>query len=129
MPIRCVPPTTGRSVVQRWTKAMRFTPDLDERAAVLGLVGHPTRFRLFYVLAQLGEACGCDLASILGISQAAISQHLAKFKAYGLVTARREAQTVYYGLSTRPEVKMLRTLALNGIEHGTAAPRSSARRR
>jgi DNA-binding transcriptional ArsR family regulator len=95
---------------------MEFTPDLDDRAAILDVVAQPTRFRLFYLLDQIGEVCVCDLAEILGITQSAVSQHLAKFKAYGLVTVRRDNQTLFYALSDRPEVKVLRKVGLNGIE-------------
>jgi DNA-binding transcriptional ArsR family regulator len=95
---------------------MEFTPDLDERAAVLDVVSQPTRLRLFYLLDEIGEVCVCDLGEILGITQSAVSQHLAKFKAYGLVTARRENQTLFYRLSDKPDVKMLRKAALSGVE-------------
>jgi DNA-binding transcriptional ArsR family regulator len=116
MPIDCKPPATGRDVVQHWKKVMRLTPDLDERAAILDVVAQPTRLRLFYVLDQIHEVCVCDLGEVLGITPSAISQHLAKFKAYGLVTVRRDNQTLYYRLADRPEVKMLRKVALTGIE-------------
>ena len=116
MPVRCAAPAYGRDVVQRWKQPMRFTPDLDERAAILTVVAQPTRLRLFYLLDRLGEVCVCDLGEILGVSQSAVSQHLAKFKAYGLVTVRRENQTLFYGLSDEPEVKTLRKVGLAGIE-------------
>ena len=116
MPVKCVPPIDGRDVIARWKKAMAITPDLDERAAVLALLANPTRLRTFYVLDQLQECCVCDLAEILGVTQSAVSQHLGKFKAYGLVRARRENQTMFYALSDRPEVKMLRRIGLSGIE-------------
>jgi DNA-binding transcriptional ArsR family regulator len=108
MPVKCVPPAQGRDLVAKWKKAMTFTPDLDERAAVVSLLGNPTRLRAFYVLDQLNECCVCDLAEILGVTQSAVSQHL--------VTARRDAQTLYYRLADRPDVKMLRKVALAGIE-------------
>ncbi len=116
MPVKCTPPTSGRDLVQTWKKSMTFTPDLDERAAVLDVVSQPTRLRLFYLLDQIGEVCVCDLGDILGITQSAVSQHLAKFKAYGLVTVRRDNQTLFYGLADRPDVKMLRRVALAGLE-------------
>ena len=116
MPVRCMPPASGRELVQRWKKTMAFTPDLDERAAVLDVVAQPTRLRLFYLLDQIGEVCVCDLGEILGVTQSAVSQHLAKFKAYGLVTVRRENQTLFYRLADRPEVKMLRKVGLAGVE-------------
>ncbi len=116
MPVKCTPPATGRDLVQRWKKSMGFTPDLDERAAILDVVAQPTRLRLFYLLDQIGEVCVCDLGEILGITQSAVSQHLAKFKAYGLVSVRRDNQTLFYSLADRPDVRMLRKVALAGIE-------------
>ena len=118
MPARCTPPVSGRDLVHRWKKTMEFTPDLDERAAVLDVISQPTRLRLFYLLDQVGEVCVCDLGEILGITQSAVSQHLAKFKAYGLVAVRRDNQTLFYRLAGRPDVKMLRKVALAGIELG-----------
>ena len=116
MPTRCTPPESGRELVPHWRKTMQFTPDLDELAAILAVVAQPTRLRLFYLLDQISEVCVCDLGEILGITQSAVSQHLAKFKAHGLVAVRRENQTLFYALSGRPEVKLLRKVALAGIE-------------
>ena len=118
MPVRCTPPESGRDRVLRWKKTMEFTPDLDERAAILSVIAQPTRLRRFYLLDQLGDVCGCDLGEILGVSPSAVSQHLAKFKAYGLVTARRENQTLFYSLSDKSEVKVLRKVGIAGIETG-----------
>lgn len=116
MPVKCIPPKTDREQIQRWKKAMEFTPDLDERAAILDVVAQATRLRLFYLLDRIGEVCVCDLGEILGITQSAVSQHLAKFKAYGLVVARRDNQTIFYRLSDTPAAKLLRKVALGGIE-------------
>jgi DNA-binding transcriptional ArsR family regulator len=114
--VKCEPPVRGRGQIAKWKKAMTFTPDLDERAAVLSLLGNATRLRAFYVLDQMTECCVCDLAEILGVTQSAVSQHLAKFKAYNLVSARRDGQTLYYRIADRPEIKRLRKLAIEGIE-------------
>jgi ArsR family transcriptional regulator len=116
VPVKCVPPAEGRDLVGKWKKAMTFTPDIDERAAILSLLGNSTRLRLFYVLDQMNECCVCDLAEILGVTQSAVSQHLSKFKAYGIVSVRRDAQTLYYRLADKAEVKVLRKVGLGGIE-------------
>jgi DNA-binding transcriptional ArsR family regulator len=116
MPIKCEPPASDRERIKRWKKTMQFTPDLDDRAALLDVVAQPTRFRLFFLLDRLDEVCVCDLGEILGITQSAVSQHLAKFRAYGLVAARRDGQTLFYRLADKPEVKHLRKVALAGIE-------------
>jgi DNA-binding transcriptional ArsR family regulator len=120
MPTKCQPPTTGRERVRRWKKTMQFTPDLDERAALLDVVSQATRLRLFYLLSQIGEVCVCDLGEMLGVTQSAVSQHLAKFKAYGLVVARRENQTLFYRLANHRNVKLLRAAALAGIDTNDA---------
>lgn len=112
----CEPPEAMRETVREWKKAMKFTPELDERAEILSLLGNATRLRAFYTLERLSECCVCDLAEILDITPSAASQHLAKFKAYGIVTSRRENQTLYYRLTDKPEVKLLRKLAVGGIE-------------
>lgn len=112
----CEPPEAMRETVREWKKAMKFTPALDERAELLSLLGNPTRLRLFYTLERLSECCVCDLAEILDITPSAASQHLAKFKAYDVVTSRRDNQTLYYRLTDEPAVKLLRKLATAGIE-------------
>ena len=51
-----------------------------------------------------------ELCELVGISQSALSQHLAKLRRYHLVATRRDAQTVYYSIAT-PEVgQILSTL-------------------
>lgn len=45
------------------------------------------------------EVSVTELAGYVGLSQTAASQHLAKLRAEGLVSTRRDAQTIYYRLS------------------------------
>jgi DNA-binding transcriptional ArsR family regulator len=61
--ITCEPPEAMRETVREWKKAMKVTPQLDERAELLGLLGNATRLRAFYTLERLTECCVCDLAS------------------------------------------------------------------
>jgi DNA-binding transcriptional ArsR family regulator len=46
-----------------------------------------------------GEMSVTELGEHVDLSQSALSQHLAKLRADGLVATRREAQTIYYRLS------------------------------
>jgi len=112
----CEPPPAMRETVRAWKKAMKFTPELDERAELLSVLANATRLRAFYVLDRLEECCVCDLAEILDVTPSAASQHLSKFKAYGLVTSRRENQTIFYRLTDAPQVRLARELALRGLE-------------
>ncbi len=43
-----------------------------------------------------GERNVGELQALIGLSQSALSQHLARLRQDGLVSTRREAQTIYY---------------------------------
>ena len=79
-----------------------FSPRLEELSARFALLGNETRLKLFWILTSIDEMCVCDLAERLHVTVSAISQHLAKFKAYGLMKTRRDASTIYYSLSEHP---------------------------
>jgi DNA-binding transcriptional ArsR family regulator len=51
-----------------------------------------------------------ELAEKVRLSQSALSQHLAKFRAAKAVTTRRDAQTVYYSTSHEGVQKILEVL-------------------
>jgi DNA-binding transcriptional ArsR family regulator len=44
------------------------------------------------------ELCPCDIADILEMGVPAVSQHIRKMKDAGIITSRREGQTLYYSL-------------------------------
>lgn len=74
-----------------------------EVAGVLSLMGNPKRLMILCRLAE-GEASVGTLGKAVGLSQSALSQHLAKLRDAGLVATRREAQTVHYRLAS-PEAE------------------------
>ena len=57
-----------------------------------------------------GERSVGDLAAIAGLSQSALSQHLAKMRLQGLVKTRRDAQTIFYSLASHEVRAVLETL-------------------
>ena len=57
-----------------------------------------------------GEKSVGELAEIVGLSSAALSQHLAKMRALDLVTTKRDGQTIYYQLASREIRQVLETL-------------------
>ncbi|HIF9239685.1 TPA: ArsR/SmtB family transcription factor [Photobacterium damselae] len=67
--------------------------------------------RRLFILCYLldGEMSVGIMSEKLGLSQSALSQHLAWLRRDGLVDTRKEAQTVYYFLNS-PEVKQMITL-------------------
>jgi DNA-binding transcriptional ArsR family regulator len=51
-----------------------------------------------------------DLAEAVDLSQSALSQHLAKMREDGLVSTRREAQTVFYRIADPNAARLLSLL-------------------
>jgi DNA-binding transcriptional ArsR family regulator len=84
-----------------------FSPQLDELAEFLNLVGNSTRPKIVFLLTEFKELCVCDLAQILDVTVPAVSQQLAKLKAFGLLKSRRENQTIFYSIADARNVKLL----------------------
>jgi DNA-binding transcriptional ArsR family regulator len=84
------------------------TPGIDEAAELMKLAGNSTRLKLLYLLETLTEVSVSDLSDLLGVSVSAVSQHLAKLRARGLVNSRRDAQTIYYRLADHDFIGRLR---------------------
>jgi DNA-binding transcriptional ArsR family regulator len=59
------------------------------------------RHRLM-ILCELhrGECAVGELQERIGLSQSSLSQHLARLRADGLVTTRRQSQTIFYSLGS-----------------------------
>ena len=73
--------------------------DLAERQAELcRLFGNASRILIVWSLAN-GELPVSVIADEVGTSLQNISQHLALLKEHGIVTARRDAQTIYYRIA------------------------------
>lgn len=75
--------------------------DLSERdviqvAAVLRALANERRLMIVCRLVERGEATVGVLANAVGLSQSALSQHLAKLRDEGVVTFRRESQMLWY---------------------------------
>jgi DNA-binding transcriptional ArsR family regulator len=107
--MKCVGPTLAPAEIAEIAKSMEFAPDLEEAAELFALASNSTRLKILFLLDRLKELCVCDLAEMLGVTVSAVSQHLAKLRAYGLTSNRREAQTIYYRLSDHPFLDKLRT--------------------
>jgi len=69
------------------------------------------RHRLL-IICQLidGERSVGDLAEFLKLRDSTVSQHLALLRKDGLVSARRDAQTIYYSIESDPARELLKTL-------------------
>ena len=69
------------------------------------------RHRLLIVCQLIdGERSVGDLAGFLGLRDSTVSQHLALLRKDGLVSARRDAQTIYYSIASDPARAILTAL-------------------
>lgn len=78
-------------------------------ARLLRLMGHDGRLMVLCHLAEHEQTVGC-LEAKLGLSQSALSQHLAKLRHDGLVQTRRSGQQIYYRLASSEVARILTTL-------------------
>jgi len=69
------------------------------------------RHRLL-IICQLidGEHSVGELAQFLNLRDSTVSQHLALLRKDGLVSARRDAQTIFYSIASEPARGVLKTL-------------------
>lgn len=81
--------------------------DAHEMAGYLKLLANPERLLMLCQMDEREVSVG-ELTEISGLSQSAVSQHLARFRKQGVVSLRGEAQTRYYSLS---DPKMQRIIA------------------
>ncbi len=85
----------------------------EETAAILALLANSRRLIILCKLMQAGERTVGALAQDVGLSQSALSQHLALMRAENLVGTRREAQTIHYRIIDGRVTKLL--AALEGV--------------
>ena len=67
-----------------------------EAAQLLKMLANEKRLLILCFLAVRGEMTVGELVGIVKLSQSALSQHLAKLRADGLVEFRRTSQTLHY---------------------------------
>ncbi len=69
------------------------------------------RYRLMIMCELLkGERSVGIIQEAVGLSQSALSQHLARLREDNLVSTRREAQTIYYSLASKEAERMIALL-------------------
>ena len=76
---------------------------------VLRAMGNLRRLQILYALWKQERNVG-ELEEIVGLSQSALSQHLAVLRQANLVKTRRQAQTIYYSVSSAVVLNILRLL-------------------
>ena len=88
----------------------RFEASATQAAALLKALSNEKRLM---ILCRLGdrELQAGALCPLVGLSQSALSQHLALLRDEGLVAARREGQAIFYHIAEPAVVRVIATLA------------------
>lgn len=92
-----------RSTIKRLEKNAAKACDL------LGAMANPSRLLIMCQLAENEKSVG-DLQPLIGLSQSALSQHLAVLREKRLVRTRRDGQQIFYSIASREAGALMHTL-------------------
>jgi DNA-binding transcriptional ArsR family regulator len=95
-------------VVDR-TTIQRLERNATKACALLGAMANPSRLLILCQLAETEKSVG-ELQPLIGLSQSALSQHLAVLREKRLVRTRRAGQQIYYSLASREATALMQTL-------------------
>jgi DNA-binding transcriptional ArsR family regulator len=105
---------SSQATARRAKPAGSGMADLERKAGqaaqLLKLLANENRLLILCRLALARELSVNDLAEAVGLSQSALSQHLAKMRDEGLLATRREAQAVFYRIADPKASQLLALL-------------------
>lgn len=82
----------------------------DDACALLKALANPHRLMIVCALIDSEQSVGA-LAQSLGVRETLASQHLGLLRRDGVVAARRDGQTIYYGLRSGQARALVETLS------------------
>jgi ArsR family transcriptional regulator, virulence genes transcriptional regulator len=87
-----------------------FEENATEAANLMKALGNEKRLMILCKLLEAGEMNVMALCEAVGLSQSALSQHLAKMRAEKLVDYRRASQTLFYRVADPNVKRIVKTL-------------------
>jgi len=78
----------------------------EKASCLLKALSNEKRLQIVCILSK-GEKNVGELEEVIGLSQSALSQHLARLRRDGVVATRRDAQTIYYSIKDAAVPKLL----------------------
>jgi DNA-binding transcriptional ArsR family regulator len=88
----------------------RFQASAAEAARLLRALSNERRLMILCQLGD-GERAVGELLPLVGLSQSALSQHLAVLREEGLVAARREGVSIRYSIADPAVIRVIAVLA------------------
>jgi ArsR family transcriptional regulator len=92
-----------RSTIQRLEK------NANRACSMLGAMANPSRLLILCQLAESEKSVG-ELQPLIGLSQSALSQHLAVLRGKRVVRTRRDGQQIFYRLASHEAAALMHTL-------------------
>jgi|SRR5690606_2566419 DNA-binding transcriptional ArsR family regulator len=80
-----------------------------EATELLKILANPSRLMVLCALVTREHTAG-ELEELVGLSQSAVSQHLAKLRLQNIVATRRDGQKIYYSITDGKARALLETL-------------------
>src|SRR3954470_25024679 len=101
-------------LAERRKSALMGARTVEALAETFRILGDPTRVRILDALSG-GELCVCDIATLIGTSESAVSHQLRLLRSMRLVRPRRAGRLVYYSVDDQHILELLRQ-ALTHVE-------------
>lgn len=103
------PMTADRTTAPTPVAIRQMREHATDAARLMKALGNENRLMILCTLAE-GEYSVGELNERIPLSQSALSQQLARLRNEGLVTTRRESQTIFYALAPGPADKVIHLL-------------------
>jgi DNA-binding transcriptional ArsR family regulator len=82
---------------------------MEKTAQFLKLIANGNRLHILHLLKQ-GELNVGELEQKMGVSQPALSQHLARMRQEGILEAKRAGQQIFYSIKDKRIIEMMALL-------------------
>ncbi len=99
----------NRTRQSRASALKQLEKNAHKASDLLGAMANTSRLMILCQLAG-GERSVSDLQPMIGLSQSALSQHLAVLRRKRLVRTRRDGQSIYYSLASGEAASIMHTL-------------------
>jgi len=96
-PVECDAEHLDQSTTTARRQQLLPARTVEGLAETFRVLGDPTRVRILDALAG-GELCVCDIASLVNLSESAVSHQLRLLRGMRLVRPRRAGRLVYYAV-------------------------------
>lgn len=115
-PTACLLRGADQERVARGRERLLSDEDYFQVAETFRALADSTRAKIVYTLLRQ-EFCTCDLATIIGVSDSAVSQHLRVLRQMRLVKYRRSGKQVFYSLDDQ-HIRILLAVCLSHVRDG-----------